>query len=82
MPNIFNSRRKLYTDYNPNDNEKSSKIILDKNFRSSKGICEYVNFIFSKVMSERVGELDYNAQNRLNFGADYKKNDIPSAQIR
>lgn len=81
MPNIFNSRRKLYTDYNSNDNEKSSKIILDKNFRSSKGICEYVNFIFSKVMSERVGELDYDAQNRLNFGADYKKNDIPSAQI-
>lgn len=81
MPNIFNSRRKLYTDYNPNDNEKSSKIILDKNFRSSKGICEYVNFILSKVMSERVGELDYDAQNRLNFGADYKKNDIPSAQI-
>lgn len=81
MPNIFNSRRKLYTDYNPNDNEKSSKIILDKNFRSSKGVCEYVNFIFSKVMSERVGELDYNAQNRLNFGANYKKNDIPSAQI-
>lgn len=81
MPNIFNSRRKLYTDYNPNDNEKSSRIILDKNFRSSKGICEYVNFIFSKVMSERVGELDYNAQNRLNFGANYKKNDIPSAQI-
>ena len=81
MPNIFNSRRKLYTDHNPNDNEKSSKIILDKNFRSSKGICEYVNFIFSKVMSERVGELDYDAQNRLNFGADYKKNDIPSAQI-
>lgn len=81
MPNIFNSRRKLYTDYNPNDNEKSSKIILDKNFRSSRGICEYVNFIFSKVMSERVGELDYNAQNRLNFGANYKKNDIPSAQI-
>lgn len=81
MPNIFNSRRKLYTDYNPNDNEKSSKIILDKNFRSSKGICEYVNFIFSKVMSERVGELDYNAQNRLNFGANYKNNDIPSAQI-
>lgn len=32
-------------------------------------------------MSERVGELDYDAQNRLNFGADYKKNDIPSAQI-
>lgn len=81
MPNIFNSRRKLYTDYNPNDNEKSSRIILDKNFRSSKGICEYVNFIFSKVMSERVGELDYNAQNRLNFGANYKKNNIPSAQI-
>lgn len=81
MPNIFNSRRKLYTDYNPKDNEKSSRIILDKNFRSSKGICEYVNFIFSKVMSERVGELDYNAQNRLNFGANYKKNDIPSAQI-
>ena len=81
MPNIFNSRRKSYKEYDENDLETSSKIILDKNFRSSKGICEYVNFIFSQSMSERVGELDYGDDDKLNYGASYNENDIPSAQI-
>ncbi len=81
MPNIFNSKRKEYKEYNQDDDEISSKIILDKNFRSSKGICEYVNFIFSQAMSEKVGELDYGDDDKLNYGASYNENDISSAQI-
>lgn len=81
MPNIFNSKRKSYTDYDCNDSCESSKIILDKNFRSSKGICDYVNFMFSNLMSEKVGEINYDKSDWLNYGADYEANNIPSAQI-
>ncbi|MCC8073921.1 MAG: helicase-exonuclease AddAB subunit AddA [Clostridiales bacterium] len=82
MPHIFNNRKKEYAPYNADDNAVSSKIILDKNFRSRKDICSYVNFIFSNIMSENVGEIDYNEEEYLNYGANYEKTSIPSAQIR
>lgn len=81
MPHIFNQKKKSYTSYEKSDSSKSSKIILDKNFRSRSGICSYVNYIFSNLMSERVGELDYNEEEYLNCGASYNDTDIPSAQL-
>lgn len=82
MPHIFNKKRKEYSYYNENDKEISSKIILDKNFRSKQGICSYVNFVFSNLMSDRVGELEYNRDEFLNYGAKYENNEVPSAQIK
>lgn len=82
MPHIFNERKKSYALYRSEDNEHSSKIILDRNFRSRRDICSYVNFIFSNLMSEELGELEYNEEEYLNCGAQYDENDIPSAQIK
>lgn len=82
MPNIFNEKRKSYSDYCESDSFESSKIILDKNFRSRQGICSYVNFVFSILMSERVGEITYDENEYLNYGADYKDTDVLSAQIK
>lgn len=82
MPHIFNERKKSYALYNSDDNKQSSKIILDKNFRSRKDICSYVNFIFSNLMSEELGELEYNEEEYLNCGAQYRDSSIPSAQIK
>lgn len=81
MPNIFNDKRKSYALYDEKDSNISSKIILDKNFRSSKGICDYVNFVFSHLMSEKVGEINYDKQDWLNYGAKYEKNEAVCAQI-
>lgn len=82
MPHIFNQKKKEYLPYNEFDNEIYSKIILDRNFRSRKGICSFVNFIFSNIMSEEIGELDYSSEEFLNCGAEYKESSIPSAQIK
>lgn len=82
MPNIFNERKKSYQTYDPSDHETASKIILDRNFRSRKDICSYVNFVFSNLMSEELGEIDYNEEEYLNCGADYKKAVAASAQIK
>lgn len=82
MPDIFNKKKKTYSLYNESDNNTSSKIILDKNFRSRKDICSFVNFIFSNIMSSEVGEVDYNSEEYLNCGAEYNTTTLPSADIR
>ncbi len=82
MPHIFNKKKKTYSYYDAYDNSQSSKIILDRNFRSRSAICSYVNFIFSNLMSERVGELDYTSDEYLNYGAKYPDTEIPSAQLK
>lgn len=81
MPHIFNQKKKSYTAYDKTDSSVQSKIILDRNFRSRGGICSYVNFVFSNLMTERVGELDYNEEEYLNCGAVYNDTDIPCAQL-
>lgn len=68
-PEIFIEKCKQFPYYD--GKAKKSKIILSSNFRSRKGITDTVNFMFSALMSEACGEIDYNGDERLNFGADY-----------
>lgn len=81
MPEIFNEKKASYHYYDA-DKQIDSKIILDKNFRSRDGICEYVNFVFSAFMQKGVGDIEYNSDEYLNYGADFGETDIPSAQIK
>lgn len=82
MPSIFNSKKESFSLYSEDNTDVNEKIILDKNFRSKKGICEYVNFMFSNLMSKKIGELDYREEDYLYNGSDYCENGIPSAQIK
>lgn len=53
---------------------KGRKIQLFKNFRSRANILDFTNLIFKNIMSETLGEVEYNENEYLNFGAeDYKK---------
>lgn len=81
MPEIFNKKKESYSYYN-SEKLVDSKIILDKNFRSRNEICKYVNYIFSVFMQKEVGDIEYNADEYLNYGADFGNTDIPSAQIK
>ncbi len=68
-PDLFISLKNKLNKYD--GSVKPSKIILEKNFRSRSGITEAVNFVFSRLMSSSVGEIDYNEDEYLYFGADY-----------
>ena len=81
MPEIFNNKKDTFLYYNSSFDYPDQKIILDRNFRSRKGICDYTNFIFSHIMSRKIGELDYLQDDYLNYGSDYKETDVPSAQL-
>lgn len=68
MPEIFLSK---YNTYNDRDGSYQRKLKLFKNFRSRKEVIDAVNYIFKQIMSEDVGELDYNETEELTVGANY-----------
>ena len=82
MPDIFNSKKSSFDEYEKGSESVSRKIILDRNFRSRKGICDYTNFVFSNLMSKRIGGLEYLSEDYLNSGAEYEETAIPSAQLK
>ncbi|HEY5561761.1 MAG TPA: helicase-exonuclease AddAB subunit AddA [Clostridiaceae bacterium] len=72
-PAIFLNK---YFSYDNVEEEKDSfneKILLFKNFRSRHEIINGVNYLFSRLMSPEIGEIDYNQDEELNYGADFKE---------
>lgn len=59
-------------------NKELKAIRLTKNFRSRQSVIDLVNRTFSILMSEELGEVDYNAKERLRYGANYPGKDQPS----
>ena len=49
------------------------KIQLFKNFRSRQNILQVTNMIFENIMSSKLGDVEYNKNEYLNYGADYPK---------
>ena len=73
MPDIFTSLRKEMSDFDGVN--YPARIILNKNYRSRKGVTDTANFIFSQIMSEEAGGVDYNESEYLNAEAQYPEKD-------
>ncbi len=71
-PNIFISNRKLAN--LATNSEVLEEINLRKNFRSRKNVIDFVNFVFKGIMSEEIGEVEYNSDEQLVLGANYPEN--------
>lgn len=61
-----------YPLYNGAEVNYSNKILLNANFRSRPAILNFVNSVFSQLMSRQCGELVYNREEALNPGANFK----------
>ena len=72
--------KKLRT-YSGDSQSKYRKILLNKNFRSREDIIRAVNFIFSRIMSESLGEIEYTEDEKLNAGAVYKVPESPGSSV-
>lgn len=72
-PSIFNEKFKIFADENTIN---SQRIDLSKNFRSTRKILDFCNFIFDAIMTEDFGEIDYkNAGHKLILGQTEEKKD-------
>lgn len=80
-PSIFRERCSSAIKYNEEQKLFPALILLDRNFRSRRGIIDSVNYIFSLLMSEESGDIEYNEDHRLDFGADYPERDEPETEL-
>lgn len=80
-PMIFKSKIDTFLPYAKDICSKNVKIKLSKNFRSRKTVLDAVNILFSKIMSEIVGEMEYTTddflyENENEFYADGLYGDV------
>lgn len=73
-PSIFNARYKAYRE----NQDLGALIFLSKNFRSEPMILNFANFIFSNLMMEDLGEVDYTEEGQaLIAGKEEGEEKIP-----
>ena len=60
---------------------QSARILLRENFRSRREIIDAVNAVFSRCMSRRLGDLDYDGEAALICGADYYEGSVPAPEF-
>ena len=71
MPELFISKYKSYKNKEMKTKEDNLKIQLFKNFRSRENVLYFTNLVFQDIMSENLGDIDYNEDEYLNLGANY-----------
>ena len=72
MPELFLNKQKTFAKYDAKT--YPATVVLSKNFRSLSGITENINHIFSRVMTEEIGGLEYNEDHYLYYN---EKAEIP-----
>lgn len=75
MPDVFINLRKGMTPYD--GIHYPAREALSSNYRSRKGVTEAVNFVFSQLMSEGAGGVEYDKNEALNPEAKFPESDTP-----
>ena len=73
MPELFLSKYESYQKKEVREPEEDLKIQLFKNFRSKQMVLQFTNLIFENIMSKILGDIDYNQEEFLNLGANYRR---------
>ena len=58
------------------------KIQLFRNFRSRNNILDITNLVFETIMSKELGDIDYNENEYLNYGANYPEEYITQTEVK
>ena len=70
-PENFLNKKYAYLPIEEAGEHDAKKIVLSDNFRSRKGICDYVNYFFYLCMSGQLGRLVYNEEEMLNAKKEF-----------
>ena len=71
-PDLFLGKYKTYKTKYYKTEDDDLKIQLFRNFRSRREVLDFSNMIFTNIMSEELGELNYTIEEYLNLGASYE----------
>lgn len=80
-PEHFINKSEKAEFFNSNlDADILKRVVLSKNFRSRKGVCDFINGFFNLIMSKNFGGIDYDDNEMLNVGASYPENNISAVE--
>ncbi len=80
-PENFLRKKDTYIPLSEAEKDASKKIILKNNFRSRESVCDFVNFVFSLIMTKETGEIVYGEDERLVPSSDFPQLQNDSAEI-
>lgn len=81
MPEIFLSRKNSLPLYNETKDSYPAKVILERNFRSRKEVTDFINYSFSSLMSEQIGDMEYTSEEHLVPSAPYDEAKSPCNEL-
>lgn len=70
-PELFLQKYDEYKNKEEKTQEDNLKIQLFRNFRSRQNILNITNLVFESIMSKELGDIHYNENEYLNYGANY-----------
>ncbi|MEY8387168.1 helicase-exonuclease AddAB subunit AddA [Oscillospiraceae bacterium 38-13] len=70
-PTIFLAKYAAFRPHTEAAEGEDRKLVLSQNFRSRREILDAANFLFENILSVEMGELEYNEDAALHFGAAY-----------
>ncbi|MGN0674135.1 MAG: helicase-exonuclease AddAB subunit AddA [Oscillospiraceae bacterium] len=75
-PKLFLNALSVSDEYTGADfHGTNAAILLNRNFRSSGEVIDFVNYVFGSIMSREAGEIDYTESEALVRGLDYPEGD-------
>ena len=69
-PEIFAAAKREYPAFEKSEDECAASIFLSANFRSSKGVIDFVNAVFDKAFGAFASSIDYQPEDRLAVGRE------------
>lgn len=80
-PDNFLERKNSYPLYVDEASPSPSKVVLSANFRSRKGVCDFINGICGALMQTDTCGMDYTDEEKLIPKAKYPDNELYQAEI-
>ncbi len=80
-PDNFMRKKRAYTPVFEANSNDAKKIILSDNFRSREGICQYVNFVFERLLNGDIGSIVYNEEEMLNSSGKFPHSDASQVEF-
>lgn len=70
-----------YKSYSKNATSSNVRVDLMKNFRSRIEILDGINYVFNKIMSEKIGEIDYSKEAFLYNGMKFESTEDSAVEL-
>ncbi len=81
-PELFLQKYARYQTKEEKQEADDLKIQLFRNFRSRNNILDITNLVFEAIMSEKLGDIIYNENEYLNYGANYPEPEKSQSNVK